>query len=606
MDSVIRRRLAQFTDPARRVGATHVAGEGVYIRLWAPFAEEAAIEWRGAAPAPLSREEGGYFTGHFPSAAPGDRYFFHCLGRRIPDPASRFQPEGVFGPSEVVPASFAWSGPRRGAAPFGAWVIYEVHTGAFSAAHDFAGIAEDLPRLKEIGINALEIMPVSQFSGARNWGYDGVFPHAVQNSYGGPEGLKRLVDACHGHGIAVILDVVFNHVGPEGNVLFPYGPYTRDKYKTPWGDALNFDGAGSDEVRRYFLQAAWQWLTEYRFDGLRLDAVHAICDMSPVPFLEELALLKRAAEAEAGVPLALIAESDRNDSRLLAPPENHGLGMDAQWADDLHHALHSTLTGEKRGYYKDYGGADQIARIYRQGVAYDGIWSPFRQRMHGRPYDGIARNRLVAEVQNHDQIGNRRRGERLSCLAGENKVRLAAACVLLSPFTPLIFMGEELASRAPFLYFVSHEEAALVEEIREGRKKEWKAAGWEGEPPDPAAPETFERCVLHDKAPPPGSAAQAMQEYYSRLIALSKEIRRLPLTVLHKEGEDVICLHYRAPRREIAVCLSFSGAEALYALPAREGWALLLCSYDPEPAEGAPFLLSLPPFSATVFGRGAA
>jgi maltooligosyltrehalose trehalohydrolase len=601
METLTAHQVRQFIDPRRRVGATYVPGDGVYIRLWAPTVEKALIEWTDSEPILLTRDDDGYHLGHFPAACPGDTYFFLCDGRRIPDPASRHQPTGVFGPSAVLPADYVWTDDGWRGVPYESWVIYEIHTGTFSGSHDFSGIIQDLERLKTLGVTTLEIMPVSPFSGARNWGYDGVFPHAVQAGYGGPAALKALVDSCHAHGLAVILDVVFNHLGPEGNVLFSCGPYMEEKYRTPWGDALNFDGPGSDHVRRYFLQAAWQWLTEYHFDGLRLDAVQTIIDTSPVPFLEDLARLKREAERVTGRRLILTAESDRNDSRLLQPVDGNGLGMDAQWADDLHHALHATLTGERSGYYMDYGGAAQIAKIYERGVAYEGGYSPFRRRRHGRSYEGIDRRRLIAETQNHDQTGNRLRGERLSVLVDLEKLKLAAACVMLSPFTPFIFMGEELAAENPFLYFVDHQNQELLEACRAGRRREWKSFGWTEEPPDPGAPATFERCVLRDKNPAPGSRAALMQSYYRELAGLSKTVRTCVPTVEYDEKHNHIALRYQKPGTEIAVFLSFNAQETAYGLPGGVPWRCALASAGYEPATAPRTPAALPPFSATVF-----
>jgi len=542
-----------FDNPQQRLGATYVENDGVYIRLWAPFRKNVRIIWNEAAAQPLTPDQDGYFTGYFPDAKPGDRYIFIEGNQRFADPASRFQPEGVFGPSCVVKQDYEWSDEKWQGIPFSEWVIYEIHVGTFTASHDFKGVIDDLPRLKELGITTLEIMPVSQYSGDRNWGYDGVFPHAVQDSYGGPEGFKALINAAHALGMAVILDVVYNHIGPEGNALFSCGPYTQTKYSTPWGNALNFDGDHNHHVRRYFLQSAWQWLTEYHLDGLRLDAIQTILDTSPVPFLEDLTQLKRAAEEKTGRPLILIAETDANDSRALAAPENNGLGLDAQWADDLHHALHAILTGERNGYYADYGDLRQLARIYERGVAYEGEFSISRNRPHGRNYHGIDRKRLIVETQNHDQTGNRLKGERLTMLLPPDKLKLAAAAVLLSPFTPFIFMGEEFASEKPFLFFTSHHDEELNKKIRESRAKEWESFGWTESPADPSQPDTFNQCVLTDKNPESGVA---MQDYYRTLIALSKQLRQSGCNVSFLEDQSCIILDY--PDVEKTVILNFS------------------------------------------------
>ncbi len=526
MEGRIAQRIRQFTDPQQRVGTTYIPGKGTAVRLWAPFATKAEIDWPDGRHA-LKAGEDGYFSGFFPEAMPGDPYTFILDGDIwIADPASRSQPEGIAGPSAVVAQDYSWGADDWQGVPFEEWVIYELHTGTFSGRGDFEGIVEDLPRLKKLGVSVLEIMPVAQFSGKRNWGYDGVFPFAVQNSYGGPEKLKALVDACHREGLAIILDCVYNHLGPEGNILYRCGPYVQDKYKTPWGDALNFDGPHSEEVRRYFLQNAWQWLTEYRFDGLRLDAVQTIFDTSPVPFLEELSLLKKAAEKEVGRPLVLIAETDMNDARLLVPSAQGGMGMEAHWNDDLHHSLHAYLTGEDQGYFSDYGDLEQIVRCYRDGNCFQGNYSPFRKRRHGRSYEGVDRKRLVVESQNHDQTGNRMLGQRLISLTDFEKAKLAAACILLSPFTPLLFMGEEWGEDSPFLYFIDHSDPALVKAVQDGRKREFSDFLWQGEPPDPVDQGTFDKCVLKAKSFPEDSQEAAMGTYYGMLIDLSKKLRR--------------------------------------------------------------------------------
>ena len=606
MEKIVSRRINQFTLAQERIGATFVPADGVHIRLWAPFIKSVDVEWVGKSPSPLKKEDDGYFTGYFPLAQVGDRYYFLTDGQRIPDPASRYQPEGIFGPSEVVAIDHDWNDYDWKGLPFQEWVIYEIHTGAFSDTNNFSGIIADLPRLKDLGITTLEIMPVSQFSGDRNWGYDGVFPHAVQNSYGGPHGLKMLVDAAHRQGLAVILDVVYNHVGPEGNVLFGCAPYTQSKYKTPWGDALNFDGNYSDEVRRYFLQTVWQWLTEYHFDGLRLDAVQTIIDTSPITFLEEISLLKQKAENYAGRNLVLIAESDLNDSRLLATIDKNGIGFDAHWADDLHHAIHATLTGEKKGYYQDYGGAAQIAQIYKNGVAYEWDFSPCRKRYCGSSYEGIDKKRLIVQTQNHDQIGNRLLGERLSALVDFEKLKLAAACVFLSPSLPLLFMGEELASEKPFPYFISHFDENLLEAVRSGRKKEWESFNWKEIPPDPAHSDTFAQANLGHKDLAKGSKAIVMHSFYKTLISLSKQVRTMELNVDYNNEHKRIILHYQNTEQQILAILSFNEKETDYIIPRDENWKSVVISKDYQPGReiSQPELISssitIPPFSSTV------
>jgi maltooligosyltrehalose trehalohydrolase len=598
MTTLMLDKIAQFTNPRQCLGATWVKGEGVYVRLWAPYLKDVSILWGATTRQSLNCDEQGYFTGFSSNARPGDLYFFSAEEKRFPDPASRSQPEGVFGPSAVVEQNYLWSDQNWKGLPFSSWVIYEIHTGTFSESHNFFGIIKDLPRLRDLGITTLEIMPVSQYSGDRNWGYDGVFPYAVQNSYGGPAGFKALINAAHEHNMAVVLDVVYNHIGPEGNVLFSCGPYAQTKCKTPWAEALNFDGEYSNHVRRFFLQTAWQWLTEYHLDGLRLDAVQTIFDTSPIPFLEELSYLKKEAEKATGRPLILIAETDMNDSRLIISSDKNGFGMDAHWADDLHHALHATLTGEKNGYYADYGGIEQIAKIYKNGVAYEGEYSPFRKRCHGRSYQGIEKRRLIVEAQNHDQVGNRMAGDRLSSQINFEKLKFAAACVLLSPFTPLIFMGEELAIESPFLYFVSHTDPDLLALTKKGRVEEWESFGWTGKSPDPTDPNTFYQCILRNKTPQPGQQGEIMQRYYKDLIAWSKKLRLSECYVELKSEYNCIILNYDSVYK---IVLSFSESEEYIDLPGE--WHPVFQSHlynteNKNETEGF-----IPSFSATVLAK---
>lgn len=514
-----------FTDDqTRRTGAWLENGRA-HFRIWAPKAERAEI-LAGDRSFPLEKLDRGYFETSTPDLKEGDRYFVQIDGKtKVPDPASRYQPEGPHGPSEIVGRDYKWSDSNWKGVPFREWVIYELHVGTFTPEGTFDAVAKKLEYLKSTGVNVIEIMPVAQFAGRRNWGYDGVGLFATQNSYGGPVALKRLVDECHRHGLAVILDVVYNHMGPEGNYLSLFGPYFQNKYKTPWGEALNYDGEWSDEVRRYFLENARQWLEEFHFDGLRLDAVHAIFDTSARPFLEDLSRMKTELEAKTGRPLRLIAESDANDSRILRAPSEGGLGMDGQWADDLHHNVHALITGEKHGYYSDYGSVEQLAKIYQNGVIFRGEYSEFRHRSYGRPYSEIERSRLVVCSQNHDQIGNRGFGERLITLTDANKARLAAACVLLSPGLPLLYMGEEYGEMNPFLYFIDHTDKDLVEAVRKGRREEFSFFHGDTEVPDPASEDTFNQSKLN-WALAESANGKAMRDYYRRLIELSKWIRR--------------------------------------------------------------------------------
>jgi maltooligosyltrehalose trehalohydrolase len=474
----------------------------------------------------LLPEERGYFSAEFSNVGPGFRYRYVLDGRtRLADPASRYQPEGVHGPSQVVGSEFPWDDASWPGLDFKTLVTYELHVGSFSSKGNFDGVIEKLPYLRDLGITALEIMPIAQFPGHANWGYDGVFPFAAQNTYGGPENFKRLVNAAHQHRLGVVLDVVYNHLGPEGNVLPSYGPYFQSRYKTPWGDALNFDGPGSDELRCYFVQNALQWLDEFHVDALRLDAIHAICDLSARPFLEELSNVKAELSVRTGRPRYLIAETDMNDARILQPSFRGGLGLDAHWNDDFHHALHSLLTGEEQGYYKGYRDLAKLARIYERGVLYEGQYHPSRRCSHGRPYGEISRDRLVVCTQNHDQVGNRMKGERLASLVSPEKLELAAAAMFLSPFSPLLFMGEEFGETHPFLYFIDHEDKALVEAVRKGRRQEFASFGWKETPPDPASPQSVESSRLDWKGSFEKKGSARLRACYRELIGISKWLR---------------------------------------------------------------------------------
>ena len=506
-----------------RLGATP-KGEQTDFVVWAPRCERVAI--RVTAPeqrcVELTRDERGYFTGSAPVGA-GARYVVVADGRDgRPDPASRFQPDGVHGPSEVVAHAFDWSDSEWRGIDLRNYIIYELHIGTFSEAGTFDSAIPHLGELQQLGVTAVEIMPVAQFPGARNWGYDGVQPFAVQNSYGGPAALKRLVDACHARGMAAVLDVVYNHMGPEGNYLGEFGPYFTEKYKTPWGLAVNVDGEHSDEVRRFFIENALEWITDYHFDALRLDAVHGIVDTSARPFLAELSEAVGQRAAQLGRKIHLIAESDLNDVRMISRVEQGGMGMDAQWTDDFHHSLHALLTGEDDGYYADYGSVSHHARSWQRGYVYAGEFSKYRMRRHGNDPAAAHDSQFVICIQNHDQVGNRMMGDRISALVDFERQKLGAAAVLLSPFVPLLFMGEEYGERQPFPYFIDHSDPQLVEAVRKGRREEFAAFAWKSEPPDPYAAETYESAKLRRLNS--GQHAQ-MHEFYRRLVALRNELR---------------------------------------------------------------------------------
>jgi len=509
-----------------RLGATAV-GEGVEFLVWAPRASrvDVVIGDPVERETPLEPLERGYHGGVVSGAGPGTRYRFRLDGGEPrPDPASRHQPGGVFGPSMVVETGEP-SGPHWPGIPLRDLVLYELHVGAFTPERTFDAVVGRLDDLADLGVTAIELMPVAQFPGARNWGYDGVFPFAAQSTYGGPAGLGRLVAACHARELGVVLDVVHNHVGPEGNVLPRYGPYFTDRARTPWGEAPNFDGPGSDEVRRFFVESALAWIVETGVDGLRLDAVHTIVDGSAYPFLEELADAVHAAGDRLGRETLLIAESDANAPRLVRPPEKGGTGLDATWADDLHRALHAAVTGERQGPYVDFGGPAPIAKAYRDGFVFTGQRSRFRGRRHGRPADDVPPERFVVYAQTHDLVGNRAGSERLVSLVGPETAKLVTAAVLLSPFTPMLFMGEEYGETAPFPFFVDHADPALVEAVRRGRRAEYAAFGVE-EVPDPADPATFEaaRIDWSGRATESGSSRLAL---HRELLRLRSEVPAL-------------------------------------------------------------------------------
>ncbi len=494
--------------------------------VWAPLREEVILKivFPKDLLIPLERIDNGYWKTMVTGLSPDAQYLFRLGGNRErPDPASHYQPAGVHGPSQVINHHpFEWQDEAWKGLDVSEMIIYELHVGTFSAEGTFDAIIPRLREIREIGINAIEIMPVGQFPGERNWGYDGVHLFAVQNSYGGPNALKRLVDACHQAEIAVILDVVYNHLGPEGNYLWDFGPYFTDRYVTLWGNAINFDGPYSDEVRNFFIENALYWLSDYHIDALRLDAVHAMHDMSAKPFLQELAERTKAFAEERKKPHHLIAESDLNDARVIRPRELGGYGLDVVWCDGYHHAVHSLLTGEGGGYYVDFGSAHHLVKAIREGFAYSGEFSLFRKRRHGSRSTDRPGRQFVVFSQNHDQVGNRMLGERLSRLINFEGLKLCAGLIILSPYVPLLFMGEEYAEEAPFLYFVSHSDPDLIAAVRTGRRKEFESFKWKGEPPDPQDLQTFLQCRLNCESRTEGQRA-ILLEFYKTLIRLRKD-----------------------------------------------------------------------------------
>jgi maltooligosyltrehalose trehalohydrolase len=548
-------------------GATALPDGGVRFEVWAPRVERVAVRLYDAdgttrGDHELERGEDGVFAGVVAEARAGDDYRYLLDGEReVADPVSRWQPDDVAGPSRVVdPRAHAWRDAAWRGLEMADLVIYELHVGTFSEEGTFDGVIHHLRDLRELGITAIELMPVAEFPGGRNWGYDGVHLYAPESSYGGPEGLRRLVDAAHAEGLGVILDVVYNHTGPEGSVLHEYGPYFIDKYRTPWGGGPNTDGEDSDEVRRFIVENALYWVTEYHLDGLRLDATEFIYDFSARHVLEELATAVHAQSAALGRRILAIAETSLNDPRWVRPRERGGFGLDATWLDDFHHAVRTAVVDERAAYYGDFHGVPSLARSYTHRYVYDGVYSEHGRRRRGQPAGDVPTDRFVAFIQNHDQVGNRARGERLTELASFAQCKVAAAALFVSPFVPLVFMGEEYGERNPFLYFISHQGAELVEAVRKGRREEFAAFAWAGDVPDPAAEETFRQSKLaRERATAPEQ--QAMRALYRDLLALRREEPLLrPGTV-----EPVVAHDAEAEWVSVAYAADDDGAGAFWA-----------------------------------------
>lgn len=525
-----------MSDRSPRLGATPVEG-ATRFEVWAPDSTAVAVvvERDGAdlvvdlerhTPAEGPTSALATWSATVDGVGNGDRYRYRIDdGEPLADPASRLQPDGVHGPSQVVDTdAFEWSDEHWTGIDLAATVLYELHVGTFTPAGTFDAAIGQLDRLVALGVTTIEIMPVAAFPGTRNWGYDGVFPFAVQASYGGPDGFVRLVDAAHGRGLAVILDVVYNHFGPEGNVLPRFGPYLTDEYATPWGGAVNVSGRHSDSVRRFFLENALGWVHDFHLDGFRLDAVHAIVDPTARPFVEELTAAVHGAAERLGRPLLVTVESSSNDPRLVRSADVGGWACDAAWNDDYHHALRVALTDEHHEYYAAYDGAADLAEAWERRYVYHGQHSTGFGRRHGAPADDVDHRRFVVFAQNHDHVGNTPRGERMLQGAGpgDPRLRLAAAATLLSPFTPLLFMGEEYGERAPFPYFIDHSDPDLVEAVRNGRRDEFSGVDWSGGVADPAALQTFRDAVLDPGLAVVG-AHRDLLAWYTRLLAIRRD-----------------------------------------------------------------------------------
>nr|3VGD_A Chain A, Malto-oligosyltrehalose trehalohydrolase [Saccharolobus solfataricus] len=485
--------------------AYKIDGNEVIFTLWAPYQKSVKLKVLEKGLYEMERDEKGYFTITLNNVKVRDRYKYVLDdASEIPDPASRYQPEGVHGPSQIIQESKEFN--NETFLKKEDLIIYEIHVGTFTPEGTFEGVIRKLDYLKDLGITAIEIMPIAQFPGKRDWGYDGVYLYAVQNSYGGPEGFRKLVDEAHKKGLGVILDVVYNHVGPEGNYMVKLGPYFSQKYKTPWGLTFNFDDAESDEVRKFILENVEYWIKEYNVDGFRLEAVHAIIDTSPKHILEEIADVVHKYNR------IVIAESDLNDPRVVNPKEKCGYNIDAQWVDDFHHSIHAYLTGERQGYYTDFGNLDDIVKSYKDVFVYDGKYSNFRRKTHGEPVGELDGCNFVVYIQNHDQVGNRGKGERIIKLVDRESYKIAAALYLLSPYIPMIFMGEEYGEENPFYFFSDFSDSKLIQGVREGRKKE------NGQDTDPQDESTFNASKLSWKID------EEIFSFYKILIKMRKEL----------------------------------------------------------------------------------
>ncbi|MEN0053947.1 MAG: malto-oligosyltrehalose trehalohydrolase [Mucilaginibacter sp.] len=572
----------------RSIGINFNSAGIAEIKLWSPGAETVLIKLKNQSLS-LAKDEHGYWILNTDQVKPGDQYWFEVNGKALPDPASLLQPEGVHGPSEAFNVnSFNWTDNQWQNVQIADYIFYELHTGTFTPGGTFKDIEDKLDYLIDLGITAIEIMPVAQFPGDRNWGYDGVFPFAVQNSYGGPQSLQQLVNSCHKKGLAVVLDVVYNHFGPEGNYVGQFGPYFTDKYQTPWGSAINFDDAGSDEVRRYFIENVLMWFRDFHIDALRMDAVHAIKDLSPKHILQEISERVNDLMQQSGKTHYLIVECDLNNARFITPTHKGGYGMDGQWTDEFHHALRVTAGGERNGYYTDFNSIEDLANAYQNAYVYHGQYSEQRQKTFGTSTKGIAGKRFVVFSQNHDQVGNRMLGERSSQLFSFEMQKLMAAAVMISPFLPLLFMGEERSESSPFQFFVSHSDEKLIEAVRKGRKAEFADFHMNGEAPDPQAIETFKRSKLNwdniNETP-----HQTMLQYYKNLIKLRKH--QPALKTLHRENMSIkvnavnntLMLQRWAEGQQLICFLNFSSQNQTEIVP--EGinqWQKLLDSAEPK------------------------
>jgi maltooligosyltrehalose trehalohydrolase len=601
------------------LGANRRADGAWEFSVWAPSRQKVALHLIGSLDrfVPMTKDHCGYHQVLVGDIEPQSRYLYR-LGdsQEYPDPASRFQPEGVHGPSEIFDlAAFQWTDANWCAPKIEESIFYEVHVGTYSEKGSLDGACAHLADLADLGVTTIELMPVAQFPGSRNWGYDGVYPFAVQNSYGGPLALQRFVNAAHAHGLAVALDVVYNHLGPEGNYLSQFGPYFSDRYRTPWGEAINFDGPESGPVRQFFIENAIFWFEKFHIDVLRLDAIHSIFDFGTVHILAELENQVQLAGKRLGRELSLVAESNLNDARVLMPREKGGYGLSAQWSDDFHHSLHTVLTHETKGYYIDFGSVGHLASVLRDGWFFHGQYSRFRRRRHGNSSHGMPRSHFVVCSQNHDQIGNRACGERLSKLVNFEAQKLAAGMTLLSPFVPLLFMGEEYGEPSPFLYFTSHGDKDLVEAVRRGRLEEFSEFGWGDEVPDPQDEKPFANSRLQHHLRDTGPH-RALRLFYQELIRFRRENHLgadADLEITESESPAFLTVSRNAADRRLLMIFNFGVGEVELPSGARNGqWTTELNSADSRwldlgdrvPRVGGPTnAIALPGHSFVVLSR---
>lgn len=559
------------------LGATIDSTGKTHFKVWAPHHETLSVQIEGGRTSQMVRDESGFFIFETESIEPGDYYYYVFEnGVLRPDPVSRSLPNCVHGPTEVIdPNAFQWNDHMWKGMDLRDAIIYELHVGTFTSEGTFEAVIDQLDHMKYLGVNCIEIMPIAQFPGRFNWGYDGASLFAPFSGYGGVEGFKHFVEACHQADIAVCLDVVYNHLGPEGNYLQEFGPYLSETYHTPWGKALNYDGPYSDSVRDFVIENALYWITEYHVDMLRLDAIHGIYDFSATPMLPELVDAVQEAGVQLGRTVHVTAESGQNDARAIRSKETGGYGLCGMWNDDFHHAAHVALTGEQGTYYSDFNGLRDLATALSQGFVFDGKYSNFRKRRFGNNTADLPFEQFIVSLQNHDQIGNRPLGDRLSTLVNGERLKIAACLTLLTPSVPMLFMGEEYGERAPFEYFVDYENERLMKSIFQGRKVEFHRQDM----PFPGQESFDNSCLTWE-------FDQDLFALYRSLIAMRKmyppkpEISGKDMHVYHTKGDKWLAWEYPTESGEwIGVLVYIGEGEATLSLPfQRQGGELLLAT----------------------------